>query len=49
VGTRNGIAHGKGIPVDAGEYATLHSEIIILLEEFKTQLQTAASTRKYKT
>jgi hypothetical protein len=48
VDTRNGIAHGEGIPVDPTEYADLHTEIIILLNEFKSQVQTAASTKKYK-
>lgn len=48
VGARNGVAHGEGIRVEYDDYIALHSDVIVLLDEFKTQLQDAASTGRYK-
>ena len=48
VKARNQIAHGAGVPVPAADYVYLHGEIIGLMDEFKNQVQSAATTRKYK-
>jgi hypothetical protein len=45
---RNVIAHGKGAPVDTLDYDLLHTETVKLLDEFKTQIEVAASSLKYK-
>jgi hypothetical protein len=51
---RNGIAHGRYLPVDADEYVRLHNEIVGhnefsgLLEEFRTQIDNAAQLGAFK-
>jgi hypothetical protein len=51
---RNGIAHGRYLQVDAGEYVRLHNEIVGheefsgLLEEFRTQIDNAAQLGTFK-
>lgn len=47
VRSRNGIAHGVGVRVDAADYRVLHTEVIGLLEMFRGQISDAASRRSY--
>lgn len=39
---RNSIAHGGGLPIDQGDYDTLHSGIIVLMDIYKGAIQDAA-------
>ena len=45
---RNGVAHGRGIPVSTTEYDDLHRETVSLLEEFKSLVGHSASMRAYE-
>lgn len=47
VSLRNAIMHGRGAPVDVVDYFTLHGEIVLLIDEFKSQLEGAAGKRTY--
>lgn len=45
---RNSVAHGERVEIDADDYDLLHSEIIRLADQFNTDVQNAAATRKYR-
>jgi hypothetical protein len=47
VSARNCIAHGKGLRVEVDDYTRLHTETIILLDEFKSQVLEAAVGQTY--
>jgi hypothetical protein len=44
---RNSIAHGDGRPVSQGDYADLHTEIILLMDAYKDLIQDAASNNRH--
>lgn len=45
---RNGVAHGRGLPIDVAEYATLHGETLGLLDVLKTELSDAAAAKRFR-
>ncbi len=45
---RNRIAHGEYIDVNANQYRDLADEVIVLLRNFKTDIENAASLKAYK-
>jgi hypothetical protein len=45
---RNQVAHGQFLEVDAGEFAQLHGEVLIMLEEIRTQIDNAAATSAFR-
>lgn len=47
VDRRNHIAHGSNLDIDKDDYFALHDEVILLLEEFRKQIQNAASTKQF--
>lgn len=44
---RNGIAHGEFLDIDFPEFKVLSDEILILMRQFKTDLENAASTQAF--
>lgn len=45
---RNTIAHGEKMLIDAKDYAVLQSEILGMMEMFRTQVENAAALRRYR-
>jgi hypothetical protein len=45
--SRNTIAHGSYLSIDADIYTQLHSEMMSLMEIFKTELENAACQKRY--
>lgn len=44
VDRRNHIAHGDTLDISVPDFVTLHEEVMLLMEEFRTQVQNAAAT-----
>lgn len=47
--SRNTIAHGEFLKIDYEQYCELHSQILSMLEQFKTQIENAAVNKSYRT
>ena len=45
---RNGIAHGRDVLVDEEEFVEILNDILILMNEFKTQIDNSTVLSKYK-
>jgi RiboL-PSP-HEPN len=45
---RNSIAHGRYLEVDESEYERLHEEVLGLVEEYRRQIDVAATTKAYR-
>ena len=45
---RHSIAHGLYLEVDADEFTTLHQQTIVMMDQFRTQIENAALTRSYR-
>jgi hypothetical protein len=48
VGRRNRIAHGEYLDIDAAEWRNLSDEILLLMRQYKTDIENAASLQGYK-
>ena len=48
LGSRNRIAHGQRVELDALEYFELHGAIIELMERFKSDVELAVSAKSYR-
>ena len=44
---RNTIAHGGGVPIDLADYNSLHSDVIVLLDDYRDVIQDAADNDKH--
>lgn len=47
VTSRNGIAHGEGLPVTAELYTRVHDGTLLLLDKFRDQISDAAANETY--
>ncbi len=45
---RNQVAHGTRIDIDYADYIELHSQVISLVEQFRTDIQNAAVTERFR-
>lgn len=45
---RRSIAHGLYLEVDANEFTTLHQQTIAMMDEVRTQIESAALTHSYR-
>jgi hypothetical protein len=45
---RNLIAHGARVEIEQDDYSVLHGEIIQLVEQFRTDVENAAATNRYR-
>jgi len=45
---RNLVAHGARVEIEQEDYAVLHGEIIQLVEQFRTDVENAAATDRYR-
>ena len=48
LGSRNRIAHGERVEIDALEYFELHRTVIELMERFKSDVQNSVSAKSYR-
>lgn len=47
VNRRNHIAHGETLEISMNDYFKLHTDVMILIEEFRNQVQNAAATSRF--
>lgn len=47
VSSRNSIAHGDDMALDFKDYEIIHSNVISLVEQFRTDLENAATNKKF--
>jgi hypothetical protein len=45
--TRNQVAHGQLVDVELEDYDAIHTDVLELLERFRTDVQNAAAARHY--
>jgi len=45
---RNNIAHGRGNPIDEKDYTEIHTEIILLIDQFRSDVENAAVQELYR-
>lgn len=45
---RNSVAHGEYLEIDSGDYSSLHSDIIQLIDRFRTDVENAAVLGRYR-
>ncbi len=45
---RNRVAHGEYIAIDPKGYAELHRSVILILDDFRTQVENSAALKHYK-
>lgn len=48
VANRNRVVHGTKVEIDYDDYTELHSQIIFLVERFRTDIQNAAVTEQFR-
>lgn len=48
LGKRNAIAHGEQEPINQLDYLTLHSKVIEMMDNFRTEIENAAVGGKYR-
>ena len=46
---RNSIAHGQYVELDDIEFASLHADVLWIMDDIKTKLTNAAILEEYKT
>jgi MAE_28990/MAE_18760-like HEPN len=45
---RNGIAHGELLPIDEDTFMAAHEAVVSLIEQFRTDIENAAVTERYR-
>ncbi len=48
LGKRNAIAHGEQEPINQNDYLTLHSKVIEMMDNYRTEIENAAVSKKYR-
>ena len=48
IANRNRVAHGTRIDIEPEDYDSLHTEVIELVERFRTDIENAAATEKFR-
>lgn len=48
LGKRNAIAHGEQEPINQLDYLILHSKVVEMMDNFLTEIENAAVSKKYK-